>query len=63
VLAVRIIRHEAFAAGPPVLDRRLVCTRADDYARVSPIEPTHRGGALPRSAADYCVEPKETAEK
>ena len=45
MLAVRIIRRAAFAAGPPVLDLRLVCPRAGDYSRVSPIEPSHLGGA------------------
>jgi hypothetical protein len=41
VLAVRSIRRAAFAAGPPVLDVRPVCTRAGDYSRVPPIEPSH----------------------
>jgi hypothetical protein len=40
VLAVGIVRRAAFAAGPPVLDLRLVCTRADASSRVSPIEPS-----------------------
>ena len=61
MLAVRIIRREAFAAGPPVLDLRLVCTRAGDYSRVSPIERSHLGGALPRAVADYCFGPEESA--
>ena len=38
------ILREAFAAGLPVLDLRLVCTDADDYARTSPIEPSAVGG-------------------
>jgi hypothetical protein len=40
-----IILREAFAAVLPVLDLRLVCTRADDYSHLSPIEPSHLGGA------------------
>jgi hypothetical protein len=47
-----------------VLDLRLVCTRAGDYdSHVSPIAPSHRGGALPRAVADYCFEPEEPADK
>ena len=63
MLAVRIIRRAAFAAGLPVLDLRLVCTRADDSSHLSPIEPSHLGGALPRSVANYCFGPEELAEK
>jgi hypothetical protein len=62
VLAVRSVRRAAFAAGPPVLDVRPVCTRAGDYSRASPIEPSHLGGALPRSVADYCFGPEEEME-
>jgi hypothetical protein len=39
-----VILREAFAAGLPVLDLRLICTDADDYARSSPIEPSVVGG-------------------
>jgi GDSL-like Lipase/Acylhydrolase family len=38
------ILREAFRAGVPVLDLRLVCTDPDDYSRVSPIEPSAVGG-------------------
>jgi len=38
------ILREAFRAGVPVLDLRLVCTEAADYARSSPIEPSVVGG-------------------
>jgi hypothetical protein len=40
-----VILRAAFTAGLPVLDLRLVCTRADDYSHLSPIEPSHLGGA------------------
>jgi hypothetical protein len=39
-----IILREAFAARVPVLDLRLVCTEADDYSALSPIEPSAPGG-------------------
>jgi hypothetical protein len=39
-----VIQREAFRAGLPVLDLRLVCTDAADYARTSPIEPSVVGG-------------------
>jgi hypothetical protein len=39
-----VILREAIAAGLPVLDLRLVCRDADDYSRLSPIEPSHLGG-------------------
>jgi len=38
------ILREAFRVGVPVLDLRLVCTEAADYARSSPIEPSVVGG-------------------
>jgi hypothetical protein len=40
-----IILREAFAAGLPVLDLRLVCGQSSDYSHVSPIEPSFAGGA------------------
>jgi hypothetical protein len=40
-----IIFREAFAAGLPVLDLRLVCGLASDYSPLSPIEPSVTGGA------------------
>ena len=39
-----VILREAFRAGLPVIDLRLVCTDAADYARSSPIEPSVVGG-------------------
>ncbi len=39
-----VILREAFAAGLPVIDLRLVCDRPADYSHVSPIEPSAVGG-------------------
>lgn len=39
-----IILREAFRAGVPVIDLRLICTESTDYARTSPIEPSTVGG-------------------
>jgi hypothetical protein len=40
-----VILGEAFLAGLPVIDLRLVCNRDADYSHVSPIEPSMVGGA------------------
>ncbi|MGJ7917819.1 SGNH/GDSL hydrolase family protein [Massilia sp. LXY-6] len=40
-----VILREAVVHRLPVLDLRLVCDEAGDYAAVSPIEPSARGGA------------------
>jgi hypothetical protein len=40
-----VILREAFRAGLPVLDLRLVCDREADYSHVSAIEPSVSGGA------------------
>jgi hypothetical protein len=40
-----VILREAFAAGLPVVDLRLVCMEPTDYSPVSPIEPSAAGGA------------------
>src|SRR5208283_2420423 len=40
-----VILREAFLAGLPVIDLRLVCGMAADYSPVSPIEPSVVGGA------------------
>ncbi len=40
-----LILREAFLAGLPVIDLRLVCDRPADYSHVSPIEPSAVGGA------------------
>jgi hypothetical protein len=40
-----VILREAFAAGLPVIDLRLVCDRPDDYSPLSPIEPSVEGGS------------------
>jgi hypothetical protein len=40
-----VILREAFLAGLPVIDLRLVCDRPSDYSHVSAIEPSTVGGA------------------
>lgn len=40
-----VILRKAFLAGVPVIDLRLVCTQSSDYSPLSPIEPSHTGGA------------------
>ena len=40
-----VILREAFLAGLPVIDLRLVCDRPSDYSHLSPIEPSVVGGA------------------
>ncbi|HJT77543.1 MAG TPA: SGNH/GDSL hydrolase family protein [Gemmataceae bacterium] len=40
-----VILREAFSAGLPVIDLRLVCDHQADYSPVSPIEPSVVGGA------------------
>jgi hypothetical protein len=48
-----VILLEAFAAGLPVIDLRLICNQASDYSKISPIEPSHAGGAkIARVIAD-----------
>lgn len=39
-----VILREAFAAGLPVIDLRLVCDQPSDYSHVSSIEPSALGG-------------------
>uniref|UniRef100_B8HYT6 SGNH hydrolase-type esterase domain-containing protein n=1 Tax=Cyanothece sp. (strain PCC 7425 / ATCC 29141) TaxID=395961 RepID=B8HYT6_CYAP4 len=39
-----VILREAIAVGIPVIDLRAICTEAEDYSQVSPIEPSERGG-------------------
>ena len=40
-----ITLREAFAAGLPVIDLRLVCDQQGDFSHISPIEPSMAGGA------------------
>jgi hypothetical protein len=40
-----VIQSEAFRAGVPVLDLRLICSHPKDYSSLSPIEPSEHGGA------------------
>jgi hypothetical protein len=39
-----VILFEAFCHGLPVIDLRLICNEATDYAKSSPIEPSEVGG-------------------
>jgi hypothetical protein len=39
-----VIFREAFRTRIPVIDLRLICTQAADYADISPIEPSVQGG-------------------
>jgi hypothetical protein len=53
-----VILREAFQVRVPVIDLRLICTEASDYARSSPIEPSVAGGgkiarALSRAVTEY----------
>jgi hypothetical protein len=48
-----VILREAFAASLPVIDLRLICHEATDYAPVSPIEPSVTGGGkIARAVAE-----------
>jgi hypothetical protein len=52
-----VILREAFLAGLPVIDLRLVCDRAADFSHVSPIEPSAVGGAkIVRAIAEMVTE-------
>ncbi len=51
-----VILREAFAAGLPVIDLRLVCDRPDDYSPLSPIEPSVAGGSkIARAIAEVAT--------
>lgn len=51
-----IILQEAFMAGVPVIDLRLICNEFDDYSLISPIEPSHTGGGKIARAIHSLVE-------
>jgi lysophospholipase L1-like esterase len=52
-----IILREAFAAKIPLIDLRLVCLDEADYSELSPIEPSHLGGAkISRVIAEMLAE-------
>jgi len=40
-----VILREGFQRGLPILDLRLICDEPSDYSELSPIEPSHAGGA------------------
>lgn len=52
-----VILREAARAGVPVLDLRLICDEAADYAPISPIEPSVAGGGkIARAVARVVVD-------
>lgn len=52
-----VILREAFLAGLPVIDLRLVCNQAADYSPLSPIEPSCIGGAkIARAVAQVATQ-------
>ena len=54
-----VIVREAVLLGLPVIDLRLVCSEAEDYSEVSPIEPSAMGGEKIAKAIAYLVESSE----
>ncbi len=50
-----VILREAFHAAVPVVDLRLICNEASDYAMSSPIEPSVQGGAKIAKAISRAV--------
>ena len=51
-----VITAEAIARGIPIVDLRRICTDADDYSVVSPIEPSCRGGEKIAAALNRVLE-------
>jgi lysophospholipase L1-like esterase len=58
-----VILREAAMRGLPVLDLRLVCGAPDDYAAVSPIEPSAQGGAKIAAALAHLVREHDPAAR
>jgi hypothetical protein len=58
-----VILREAAAHRLPVLDLRLVCDHPDDYAAVSPIEPSSAGGAKIAAAIAQLVRGHDPAAR
>ena len=58
-----VILREAAGHQLPVLDLRLVCTDAADYAAVSPIEPSAAGGAKIAAAIARLVTSHDFADR
>src|SRR5262249_5789349 len=57
-----VILREAFRAGVPVIDLRLICTEASDYSQSSPIEPSQAGGGkIARAVVRALTEPPDSA--
>lgn len=57
-----VILREAVARGLPVLDLRLVCNEAADYAARSPIEPSSQGGRKIAAAIHALVRTHDPAQ-
>jgi hypothetical protein len=50
------ITREAAVAGVPVIDLRHICTEAEDYSALSPIEPSVQGGGkIARAISDWLI--------
>ena len=56
-----VILREAAARAVPVLDLRLICTEAADYAASSPIEPSAQGGSKIAAAIGELVHAHDPA--
>lgn len=54
-----VIIREAVRSGLPVIDLRLICSEAEDYSKVSPIEPSAKGGEKIAKAIASMVESSE----
>ncbi len=54
-----VIIREAVRMGLPVIDLRLICGEAEDYSKVSPIEPSAKGGQKIAKAIASLVESTE----
>jgi hypothetical protein len=57
------ILREAFQAGLPVIDLRLVCDQSEDYSPLSPIEPSVAGGSKIAGAIAKLVREHDFAER
>ena len=57
------ISREARQSGLPLIDLRVVCDRPEDYAAVSPIEPSVQGGEKIASRIAYVLEHHDFSSK
>jgi len=58
-----VILREAAARALPVLDLRLICAEAADYASSSPIEPSAQGGRKIAGAIGELVDAHDPAAR